>query len=282
MTRAREIGPCFENTATATVLCGGASDPVWRGRISPWAWSRAEYLDLLTVPGGPTILAYSDAFPSTPLKVEIAALTNATSLPPTIEVRGHGLQTTTFGVQLFEYDDRVFLGTVSPTDVDVHDISGCDSSAAACDFSERVVRVPTSNIDSINWLSFSIGSERPFLYKGSHSLCSRPPTTSQPAFELLLDLSGLASGGDAVPIIGESYLDPGHTAPQRRIDYWSSYYDQSTLGYSAFAPVAGKFFGRYLYRGAQSILDIHEWTGGPPSTIFTDGFETGDTSAWDG
>lgn len=264
MTRAREVGPCYENSASATNLCGGNSNPVWRGRLEPWPWGRARYLDVMQT-ATETYLVVSDAFVSNSLGVEIRRMTNASSLPPTSTGVVEGLSTLTFGVDLFEYSGRYYVGTTDLSEVSVYDVSPCITSSAGCNFNNVKGSFDTVQSD-FSYVQYSESNGRPFLYKSFHTLCSRPSTTSEGRPEFLLDLSGLATGGAIVDVIGESYQDPNHSSPQRVIDYWSSYYDQSTDGFSTFAPHGGMFHKQYFYRGAQTLFDVHEFLGDVPVT----------------
>ena len=265
MTRAREIGPCFESTSIATTLCGGNNNPVWRGRLEPWPWGRAKYVDVLetTVAGQPRqFIAVSDGFENNPLGVEIREITDATALPPTSTAIIENLDTKSSGVDLFQIDETYYLGAINRADLEIHEVSACITGGPGCTLSNPKVDLPTGNPNSLPFFSYVQYSEsngRPFLYKGFHSLCSSPSTTTEGDQEFLLELSGLATGDPVVDIRGEEYLDPGHATPHR-IDYWSSYYDQATGGFSTFAPHGGLFHGKYFYRGAQTLFDIHAWS----------------------
>ncbi len=298
MSRAREVGPCFESTSSAGSLCGGDADPVWRGRLEPWPWGRAAYLDVMSAEIDGEMrhfVAVSDEFLFEDLGAEIREILDVTQLPPASVSVVEGLNTLNAGLDLFTiperayHRDRYYLGAIDAGSLVIYDLTACLAPASvpgqACAFSagNRRYRQPLGNLPSFAYLQFSTSIGRPFLYQGFHSLCSAPPTTGENNIEHLLDLEGLASGGPIVDIRGETYNDPNHAGPQRRIDYWSSYYDQSTDGLSAFAPHGGQFHGRFFYRSAQTVFDIHRWTGPPPPSddVFADGFESGGTSAWD-
>ena len=299
MTRAREIGPCFEDTSQAGSLCGGAGNPVWRGRLEPWPWGRAAYLDVLTVETGGEprhFIAVSDEFLFAGLGAEIREITDITQLPPASESRLEGLSDVNAGLDLFTIpvrafgDDRHYLATIDSGTLAIYDVTACLAPASVpgetCAYSavNRRYSQQLGELPSFSYVHFSASQGRPFLYQSFHSLCSRPPAVGEAPIEHLLDLEGLASGGPIVDVRGEAYDDPNHSGPARRVDYWSSYYDQSTDGLSAVAPHGGQFHGVYFYRGAQTVFDIHRWTGPPPPTaeIFADGFESGTTSAWSG
>ncbi len=264
MTRAREIGPCFESTSIATTLCGGNSNPVWRGRLEPWPWGVTNYVDVLEAEVmGQTkhFLAVSDGFPSNPLGAEIREITDVTTLPPTSTAIIESLDTRTFGVDLFQYSGSYYLGVVNLGDLEIHDISPCITGTPGCTLSNPRVDLPTgdpNNPPAASYVQYTESNGRPFLYKSFHSLCSGPSKATEGDLEFLLELSGLATGDPVVDIRGEEYLDTAHTSP-RRIDYWSSYYDKSTGGFSTVAPHGGRFHGKYFYRGAQTVFDVHIW-----------------------
>ncbi len=259
MTRAREIGPCFENTNVAATLCGGDSNPVWRGRLEPWPWTRTKYLDVLEVEiSGETrvFVASTDGFHSTPLGVDLREITDVTTLPPTSVGLISGLNTISYGVDLFEYEDRSYLAVVNLDDLEVHDVTACLTGTPGCTLSNPKVDLPTKP-EFINFVHFTESNGRPFLYKSFQTLCSSPASSSQPPPEILLELSGLATGEPAVEIQGEQYIDS--SSPPKKIQYWSSYYDQANGGFSFFSPHGGRFHGDYFYRGAQTLFDIHQW-----------------------
>ncbi len=277
MTRAREIGACFETTSTATSLCGGNSNPVYRGRIEPWPWGRARYVDVLTTSIGgqsKTFLATTDAFFSNSLGVELREITSATSLPPSSTAIIEGLSTTSYGVALFEYESRYYLGTTDRDNFEVYDVTPCLSGSPGCSLSNRKAQFPTVGHD-LAFVSYSESNGIPFLHKGFHTLCSSPPTTTQGNPEYLLDLREIASG-QAVEVRGEQYVEQGQVSTQK-IDYWSSYYDQANNGYSTFSPHSGRFHGDYFYRGAQTMFDIHKWVGDVPASV---AIETTTTDRW--
>ena len=297
MSRSREIGPCFETTSSPGSLCGGTDNPVWRGRLEPWPWGRAAYLDVMAAQiAGETrhFLAVSDEYLFAGLGAEIREITAITQLPPASTSVLEGLSDHNAGLDLFTVPirasglERYYLGTIDSGILEIYDLTACLAPASvpgqACAFSADNHRYsqPLGSLPSYAYLQFSESQGRPFLYQGFHSLCSLPPAVGEHDIEHLLDLEGLAGGGPIVEISGESYNDPNHLGPQRRISYWSSYYDQATDGSSAFAPHGGRFHGAYFYRGAQTLFDVHRWTGPPidPSLIFADGFESGTTSAW--
>jgi len=75
---------------------------------------------------------------------------------------------------------------------------------------------------------------------------------------------------------GDSYSDPCNGSTIR---YWSHYYSGNTHGLNNMVPRIGKLSsGGYFYRAAIAILDVHLVP--PPPRIFSDGFETGDVTAW--
>ncbi|MCP3964683.1 MAG: hypothetical protein GY719_43200 [bacterium] len=306
MTRAREIGPCFEATNQAVNLCGGNSDPVWRGRIESWPYNRAEYVNVLeaTVDGQARLfMIVSDGLfdfnPGNGLGVEIREITDVTALPPTSDVVLEGLDNISHGVELFSIVEdagprRYYAGVINSAGqtssgiLQIYDVTACIDPASvpgqACSFNavNRRYQVQLGVLPSSAYVHFSESNGRPFLYQSHHTLCSLPPTGNENNIEHLLDLVGLEDGSPIVDVRGEEYLDPNHSGPARRIDYWSSYYDQATDGFGALAPHGGLFNSSYFYRVAQTMIDVHQFTGdvGDPDAIFADGFESGDTSRW--
>ncbi len=264
MTRAEQIGSCLDDTSTPGGLCGG-SNPVYRGRLSPWPWGRARYLDVLEV-GGKHFIAASDEFLFNDLGVEIREITNPAANPPTSTAVLEGLENLSHGVDLFEVDNRYYVAAINFDRLQIYDLTSCLENGTSCNYNNRKLDLATLFADSFAYVEFSESGGRPFLYQGFHTLCSQPPATSDPNFEYLLDLTDIASG-QAEDIRGDFYLDPNHVSPQRRIDYWSSYYDQSTDGFTVFSPRQGKFYGPYFYRAALGMFDIHQWTGDAAPTV---------------
>ncbi len=262
--RAREVGTCVDDTSAPGSLCGG-SNPIYRGRLDPWPWGRVQYLDVLAVPtsgGTKYYVASSDEFLFNDLGVEIREIINPASATSSAVLEG--LNTLSHGVDLFEHDDRYYLATINFDHIEVYDLTSCLQNSTSCNFNSRKLRQETLFAESFAYVQVSKSGGRPFLYQGYHTLCSEPPSTSEPSFEYLLDLSDIASG-QVEDIRGDSYLDPNHSSPQRRIDYWSSYYDQSTGGFTVFAGRHGMFHGDYFYRAALSMFDVHEVTSVTPT-----------------
>lgn len=253
MTRAREVGPCFEDTGTGTT-CGGGN-PVYRGSLTPWPWGRTRYVDVMSV-GGRDFIALSDSFVSNPLGVEVREILDP-STGSSVQ-RIHGLHTISYGVSLFDYAGDQYLAAINFDEINIYNLNNCLTTGTGCNFSNLESTTPTVALQDFAFLQYSESNGAPYLYQGFHTLCSQPPTNSDSNLEHLLDLSGLATGGPVVEIVGESYNDPGHVAPQRRLNYWTSYYDQATTGFSLVAGKHGMFNGQYFYRAAQGVLDIHK------------------------
>ncbi len=276
MTRAREIGPCFENTNTATSRCGGNANPVWRGRLGPWPWGRAQYVDVLEADIGGVkkhFVAISDEFVFNALGVEIREITSITSLPPTSVARVQGLDTLNSGLDLFMIPEqasgieRYYLGTANNGALEIYDTTACIAPASvpgetcALGAGQRVFSRQLGFVPASIYVRFSESNGQPFLYQGFHSLCSQPPKSTEGHIEHLLDLGGLATGNPIVEVIGDEYMDPNHSSPQRRINYWSSYYDGATNGFSTSSSHDGEFHGPFFYRAASTLFDIHEFKG---------------------
>ena len=66
------------------------------------------------------------------------------------------------------------------------------------------------------------------------------------------------------------------------VGYWSWYYPCSDpTGSNNLEPITGAFWGDHFYRVTSTLFDVHKLVGSqPPALIFSDGFESGDPSAW--
>ena len=176
---------------------------------------------------------------------------------------------------LFELaGDDLYLAAVQRAGLDtrlvIWDVGAC--LAGCSELPEPVYTRELLPIGTRQKLTFSRSGVTPFLYYGLPSVKLQGGTVDG-----LLDLSGLADGRVVeVTAGGPSYLDD---CSGESVSYWSWYYPGNESGLNQYSPLAGVFRGRYFYRTANSILDIHVWSP-PPALIFADGFESGDLDAW--
>ncbi len=103
----------------------------------------------------------------------------------------------------------------------------------------------------------SVGSGRDFLFFGSDDRCGTGLQN-----EWLYDVSTPSAAFDVTP--------PTGLVGGTQTGYWGWYYRRNPTGFNFVNARVGKFAGKYFYRAAYSIFDIHELTsGGPPAAAFT-------------
>ena len=299
VTRALEVaqtsGQCLDETNTPGPLCGGASNPVFLGSLTPFTSTRAFHVDVLHRQADDLhYLAISDANLFNSLGVEIRRI-NDPADPSNTD--GDGLDNPVVasflgpfvaGVDLFEDSGRTYLAAIQidgpNTYADIYDLDACLSGTpGACGAPPRVYRRRIHDAFEHSYVSSLELNGTQMLYVGLHSLCSVPEVVGEAKNEYLINLTGLPN---QVPqdgselIVGDSYSETVG-ANMRNIDYWTAYYDGVSPGLSAFSPVRAVANGNYLYRAGWSIVDAHEWLGeAPTGQIFSDGFESGSTGAW--
>lgn len=117
------------------------------------------------------------------------------------------------------------------------------------------------------YVTHSERAGRPYLYFAAYDWCNRLEPLQN---EWLYDFSS-----PAIPV--------EVTPPPRLVDgvltgYWGWYYRGSPTGFNFVGPRIGRFYGDYFYRAAYSIFDVHQWVDS--SSIFSDGFESGNLAGW--
>lgn len=281
MTRALEIGPCFEDTTSANETYCGGLDPVWRGRILPFAYSNATFLSVLTTKSGDHYVAFSDANFWSNLGVEVRRINDLADPSVGTSMITAFLGNMVLDIAFFEHRGRQYLAAIhvaEATYLDVYDMTGC-LVANGCSPGSPIYR---REIAFPSWtrVSWSVVQDHPMLYLGWGTLCTRPPLVGAPHSEHLINmlhLPDVPNDGREL-IIGGSWIDTASGQP-REINYWTSRYDGATAGLSTFGPFVGKFYGSYFYRAAFSVFDVHRWRG-QRAAIFADGFESGSVVGW--
>lgn len=265
LTRAREIGPCFEDVGLGgTPSCGGSANPVYRGSLSNWQGGRGRYVDILQV-GGDTFLVSSDAFNGN-IGLVVHEITDAPNAASSLRLSGLG--TLVYGPDLFTINNRHYVSLVEfggGTFLKIFDITSCLTNGTSCNFNDQELNLPTGIADFV-YTQFSSANGRPFLYQGLQNLCNTPPPVGS-RLEVLLDLTdieGVLNEDDI--IIGDSYTE-SFGGVTREINYWTYSYAQSQDGFSLFGPKHGMFHGEYFYRAAQGMFDVHEYTGDIPAFL---------------
>ncbi len=257
LTEAADIGPCLDN---AGELCPG----VYRGRVSDQVTS--VYIDTITRAGKVYVANSSGiGFP-----LQIWEVPEPAS-PATAALRFSGLAGA-LGEAFFELDDFFYLAVVEWVEpswvLRIYDVTEC-LDRDGCGSLLLRWESALSHLGSNQLLTYSTSDSRPFLYYGLQAT-----SLEGPAIEKLLDLSDFPASVREITAFGERYTDPCNGL---EIDYWGDYYSGNDSGLRNLSPRVGKFRGKYFYRAAFGILDVHVTTS---SVIFLGSFESGNTSRW--
>ena len=105
---------------------------------------------------------------------------------------------------------------------------------------------------------------REFLYFGSSDRCNQAIQN-----EWLYDVTAPAVAFDVTP--APDLVSGALTG------YWGWYYRRNPTGFNRVTPRSGVFAGKYFYRAAYTVFDVHELN---VNDLFSDGFESGNTNAW--
>lgn len=172
---------------------------------------------------------------------------------------------------LIRRGNRYFMAVVEAKRLRIYEVGDClDTSGCAGLPAPSYDSALRTNSWSQNILTYSESDGIPYLYYGINT-----GNLGGSAVERLLDLRQLGAS-NVLPEItasGQTYVDPCNGSSP--IGYWAAHYSQNHLGLRNFVPTMGRFRGRYFYRTATAVLDVHIRT-----EIFNDGFESGDVSAW--
>lgn len=248
--------PCLDAGGT---VCPG----VYLGEVG--TMTTGHYLDLVER-GGNVYLAAANGG-SSGLDLEIWEVSDPAD-PGGAALKFAGLDADTFGTALFELGGGYYLAAVED-DVNIYDAAACldaDGCASPGAPLASIARLPFINPQ---YLTYSESDGVPFLYYGIFA------NLQGTKIERLLDLTTLGGTNQITEITdgGGTYTDPVTLNP---VDYWGDYYPGNAFGLPNVAPLVGRFEGRYFYRAAFGILDVHVRGG----AIFSDGFESGDATAW--
>lgn len=249
LTRAREnylqTGQgCLEDSPNA-IQCPG----VHKGKIGNWPIVR--YVDVIEK-NGKSYVAFSDAGFNTDPAVEIRELQNLSFPSSGTAFRGADLQPTAKGIALFEHGGRYYMGVKAAQNHAIYDITHCLDSGGCNNFGAPVWTRQVGEF-GFEYVNFSKSGSTPYLHFGTHTSFCEQGTQK----EWLYDLSELGSSNPNITTVtasGLSYSDLFHGLD---VDYWGSYYDGNTGGFSMVMPHMGKFRGPYFYRAAWTIFDVH-------------------------
>ncbi len=269
VTRALAIDPCLEETGSD---CPG----VFLGSVG--TSSDGRYLDLLQRPTGDILIASSNGDVSG-LGLELWELPDPAS--PGIATRLFtGLDDRTFGTALFSYEDNDYLAALerdgSFNVIKIFNINAC--GGGSCSLGVPMFELGVPPRISHQFLTFSTSNGTPFLYYGLIGGFGGPKV------EQLLNLTTLGRPGQNITEMttgGPTYFD---ACALEDLDYWPWYYPGNEFGLKNLSPRIGKFDSdtHFFYRAAGGVLDVHVWEACAEACaeIFSDGFESGDISAW--
>ncbi|MEE8522426.1 MAG: hypothetical protein V3T72_00725, partial [Thermoanaerobaculia bacterium] len=264
VTRAQALeDPCLDDSGT---VCPG----VYRGELGNFFI--AHYLDVIR--RGENHYVVAAGGPGIP--VEIWELANPAS-PGLAVQRFAGLPSGAQGLAFFKHGGSFYLAAVARVgttwELRIFNVDGCLDADGCGSLGAPVWTRPLPAASVLRFLTYSESDGRPFLYFGLEGF-----ELAGSKAELLLDLSSFPSQVTEITDGGGTYFD---ACSGFNVDYWSDYYPANTNGLRNVRPRIGKFNGHYFYRAAYGILDVHvRLDVVPPELIFTDGFESGDTSSW--
>lgn len=262
---------------------------VFLGRVGTIAGSA--HVSARSVDGTLVVAAADGVLQNQPMGLEIWEVSDpqSPSAAPegTAVQRFSGLGSLVHSPQLFTFNKAWYLALVESLggsgkeQMRIHQIDHClDEDGCASLGGPKAVESIQDSLANFHFLDVSFSEGTPFLHYGMEgnglfgsgfehlwSLGHLPDETAPDTLPELTDLAG-------------SYTDPCEGYP---VDYFGDYYPGNDLGLRGFSPRHAIFSGPYLYRAAESVFDIHVWSGGGvvgPTGIFSDGFESGDCRAW--
>ena len=237
---------------------------VYQGKVGSFI-SLPQYVSSV-VANGETYIAVSDGPQSGgELRLEIwevANPANPEAPPEGASVRRfQGLDTKVWAPEFFSYDGDTYLALVehvgggpNPEQMRIHDVDECVDSDGCASLGAAKATETVKYHEDRHFLDISFSNGAPFLHLGT-------PATGLfgSGFERLWDLGQLpaTAAPNALPELtdhGGSYNDPCDNAP---VDYFGDYYIANEYGMRHFSPRHAIFSGRYLYRAAKSVLDVH-------------------------
>jgi hypothetical protein len=198
-------------------------------------------------------------------------------VPAKAVLRFSGLSSGTQGLAFFERSGHPYLaavvrqaGTPPRWYLRIYDVLGCLTGCSSLPGEFFSVEVSSGAVQRL--LTYSQSGSRPFLYFGLDLI-----GLEGEGEELLLDLGEFPEVVRELTTGGGSYSDSCSALP---VDYWGDYYPQNGNGLRNVRPKVGRFAGKYFYRAAWGVLDVHVLDDELP--LFADSFESGDVSGWVG
>ena len=264
MTTALGLGPtgCVQDTSAGT----GASCPgIWLGRIG--ADEGVSYVDGVALTGGKHLLAYSSGVP-----VRGVALWDVTSPDPPsgpINLRSGGGRflgsDIIYGVALWQQGGSTYLGVNVGSGARIYNVSGCLTGGCSA-LPAPIWTRSWSILAARHFVTFSrggAGGNTPYLYFGEENSCGSPGQHHEWLFDVSNPASPVEEGFNSAKTktvrvcSSPNGTPPGCPGTDYLVDYWSHYSSYPT-GVYFFMPQHAKFNGRFLYRAAYSIFNVHE------------------------
>ena len=282
----------YDLTAAADgVLCveptGSHSCGVYKGEVADLP--KVRHVSTLVV-GGETYVAASDGKQiSSALHFEIWEVADpenpAASPGGSSTLKFSGLGDRVSSPELFTYNGAHYVALVEdiaavpyPEQMRIHQIGHCLDADGCVSLGTPLATETIKNsfpTDHFLDVSFSLGL--PYLHYGMQ-------TTGLfgDGWERLweLDLLPTAYAANTLPELtdgGGTYVDPCNGED---VGYFGDYFVNNEFGLRFFNPRHAVFAGVYLFRASRGVFDVHHRRSAGLGSIFTDGFESGDTSRW--
>jgi len=248
MTAARQYNQCVEDSINETncpgVLLRGSTMAPGRG---------VSYVDGVKRANGKTYVAFSSGV--FPKGVEIWDVSDPNN-PKSLNLSG-GLFATDayhFGVALWEQGGTVYLATHTDKGGRVYDVGSCMDNGGCTSVGSPVWSQAWNVSAARRFVTDSESDGVPFIYFGEENKCDGGLQK-----EWLFDTSPLSQGKppvDITPSTTKVVNDP-ETGQPVEIDYWGWYYARSPTGFSQVMPRTGVWNGKYFYRTAWTLFDVH-------------------------
>ncbi len=148
------------------------------------------------------------------------------------------------GVALWQDGAKYYLAVVqisntSPHNLNIYDASCITGGGSCTPFLVKTFPMTYAAPSTLQFVTFSRLGQTPFLYLGGEDQFSGGPQR-----EFLLDVSNPAQPVDVTPQTSAS-------------GYWGYYYYGNSTGFNWVMPRTAKLNGKYLYRAAFGLFDVH-------------------------
>ena len=248
MTKARSYNGCVESSV------GGINCPgVFLGSSTIAPGRGISYVDGVKRSNGKTYIAFSSGV--FPRGVEIYDVSDPVH-PKSLNLNGGLFATDSihYGVALWEQGGTVYLATHTDKGGRIYNVGSCLSNGGCTSIGNPVWSQAWNVSAARRFVTDSMSDGVPFVYFGEENKCDGGRQK-----EWLFDTSPLSQGkpaDDITPDKTKVVNDP-ETGQPVEIDYWGWYYARSPTGFSQVMPRTGVFNGKYFYRTAWTLFDVH-------------------------